>query len=63
MNRGLFLFYFGMVMFMVAVIFAVAYGSNSSNMTLDCVRMFYSDEWNKGYITSLAEFCSNGAPR
>jgi len=28
------------------------------NMTLDCVRLFYSDDWDKGYIIDLAKFCS-----
>jgi len=33
--------------------------SSNSNMTLDCLRMFYSDSWNKGYVSSLAEFCGS----
>jgi hypothetical protein len=36
-------------------------GSNStstSNMTLDCIRMFYSDSYNKGYVEDLNEYCN-----
>ena len=31
-----------------------------NNMTLDCVRLFYSDDWDKGYIIDLAKFCNGG---
>ena len=51
--------------FLGIMLFAVGHGQGLSNqtnatakMTLDCVRMFYSDSWNKGYVTDLAEFCS-----
>ena len=49
----------------VGMLVAVAYGSSnststSSNMTLDCIRMFYSDEWNKGYVEEdLAKYCNS----
>jgi hypothetical protein len=49
-----------LLIFIVVMWFGVVYGSNStSNMTLDCVRMFYSDTYNEGYkVESLTEFCS-----
>jgi hypothetical protein len=31
--------------------------NSTSNMTLQCVRMFYSDSWDKGYVVDLAKFC------
>jgi hypothetical protein len=51
----------GFALMSIGILFAVAYGSNStstSNMTLDCIRMFYSDSWDKGYVTDLAKYCS-----
>jgi hypothetical protein len=32
--------------------------NSTSNMTLQCVRMFYSDSWDKGYVVDLAKFCN-----
>ena len=47
------------LVFIGIMYFGVVYGSNStSNMTLDCVRMFYSDSWDKGYVVDLAKFCN-----
>jgi hypothetical protein len=52
----------GFVIIFIGIMYlGVVYGSNStSNMTLDCIRMFYSDSWDKGYVIDLAKFCSNG---
>ena len=33
----------------------------TNNVTIDCLRMFYSDEWNKGYVEDLAKFCHDHA--
>ena len=35
--------------------------SGNNNVTIDCLRMFYSDEWNKGYVEDLAKFCHDHA--
>ena len=50
---------FGLSLMAVGIVFAVAYASNSTNgnMTLDCIRMFYSDSWNSGYVEDLAKYC------
>jgi len=49
----------GLGLMVFAFWFAIAYGQNAtSNMTLDCVRMFYSDSWDKGYVIDLAKYCS-----
>ena len=46
----------------MGIVYGIVHGSSNStsfkNMTLDCLRMFYSDSWNKGYVESLAKFCS-----
>jgi hypothetical protein len=50
----------GFALMSIGILFAVAYGSNStSNMTMDCIRHFYSDTYNEGYkVENLKEFCS-----
>ena len=51
---------FGFILVGIGIMFAIAYGggnSTSNNMTLDCIRMFYSDSWDKGYVTDLAQYC------
>ena len=43
--------------------FGIVIGSSNStsNMTLECIRHFFSDTYNEGYkVESLTEFCSNG---
>ena len=50
----------------IGILFVIAYGSSgggnsNNNMTLDCIRMFYSDSWNKGYVEDLAEYCNNSS--
>ena len=57
---------FGLVLMSIGILFVIAYGSSgggnsNNNMTLDCIRMFYSDEWNKGYVEDLAEYCNNSS--
>ena len=51
----------GLAFVVFAFWFAIAYSFSpnaTSNMTLDCIRMFYSDTWNKGYVVDLEKFCS-----
>jgi len=53
----------GLGLMVFAFWFAIAYSYSpnaTSNMTLDCIRMFYSDTWNKGYVSDLAKFCNGG---
>ena len=59
MNKETIFILLGLGLMVFAFWFAIAYGSNStSNMTLDCIRMFYSDSWDKGYVVDLEKFCS-----
>jgi hypothetical protein len=65
MRIGRILIIMGLTMIVMGFITVMVHGSNSTststsskNMTLDCIRMFYSDSWNKGYVESLAEYCN-----
>ena len=59
----LYIFIIAMVALVLALISLVmqAFGTNSTangNMTLDCIRMFFSDDWDKGYVVDLAKYCA-----
>jgi len=49
-----------MLFLLLTLLFAAAAANNvtNSSLTLDCIRMFYSDTWNKGYVSDLAKFCN-----
>lgn len=50
---------FALVLIILTVVFASAsnFTGNNNNITLSCIREFYSD---KGYGEDVTEFCSNG---
>ena len=67
MNKETIFILLGLGLMAFAFWFAIAYGqqnaTNRTGMTLDCIRMFYSDSWDKGYVIDLEKFCMGSTVR